>query len=65
MRGMLTVTLMKDAITKGSLTGMECIRGGTTGNSMKVSGTWGPRKAKESGRMLKATAILASGSTLR
>jgi hypothetical protein len=65
MRGMLTVTLMKDVITRVSLMGMECILGETTGNSMKGSGTWGPRREKESGVMLRETAILGSGNTLR
>ena len=65
MRGMLTVTLMKDVIIRVSLMAMECILGEKTGNSTKASGTWGPRRGKESGLMLMGTAILGSGNTQR
>jgi hypothetical protein len=65
MRDMLTVIPMKVAITRGSLMDMEFIRGVATGNSMKVNGTWVLNKGKESGQMLRETAILASGSILK
>jgi hypothetical protein len=64
MKGMQTVTLLKDATLRGNHMGMEFIHGLNL-RVTKESGTWEPNKEKVNGRTVMVIVTLESGNTQR